>query len=80
MQSHSHGNKRSYITVATMRGDCCHLCTFVGWLLCQQDYTKTAKKYFHKTCMADGPQPGTFGVDQYKGIDTGFLFSFSFTL
>ena len=36
----------------------CHLCLLVvGWLVCQQDYTKTTERVFHKTSMEDGSQP-----------------------
>ena len=34
-----------------------YVCLFVGWLVCQQDYTKTTKCIRNETWMDDGIDP-----------------------
>ena len=55
---------------------CFHLCPFVGWLVCQQDYSKTTKWW-----MGLCPEQTllTFAVDLDKVTDPGFFFSLALT-
>ena len=57
---------------------CFHLCPFVGWLVCVQDYTKTTEhismKLGWRMCLGPKYTPFTFCADPDEGKNPGIFF------
>ena len=60
---------------------CLFIRWLVGWLVCQQDYTKTTECISNETWVDDGIDPEstslTLGVNLNKGMDPGNFLSIS---